>query len=101
MTEREDSCIAGTKIGGMKAAAANKAKHGAGFYAMIGAKGGKLGHTGGFAFAKSQCDCNWIKGSHKIAQCAGKKGGQISKRKSKQPPRLEIEGVVYERDGNS
>ena len=41
--------MAGTKIGGMKAAATNKAKHGSDFYAKIGAKGGKKGHTGGFA----------------------------------------------------
>ena len=39
--------MAGTKAGGMKAAATNKAKYGKEFYARIGQKGGRLGHTGG------------------------------------------------------
>ena len=43
--------MAGTKAGGLKAAATNKAKYGKEFYARIGAKGGRLGHTGGFAVA--------------------------------------------------
>lgn len=34
--------MAGTKAGGLKAAQTNKAKHGADFYAKIGAKGGKI-----------------------------------------------------------
>ena len=38
-----------TKIGGAKAAATNKAKYGKDFYKIIGAKGGRNGHTGGFA----------------------------------------------------
>lgn len=41
--------MAGTKTGGAKAAATNKAKHGEDFYAQIGRMGGKLGKTGGFA----------------------------------------------------
>ena len=40
--------MAGTKAGGQAAAATNKTKYGADFYAKIGAKGGKLGKTGGF-----------------------------------------------------
>ena len=40
--------MAGTKAGGLKAAARNKAKYGADFYAKIGAAGGKKGVTGGF-----------------------------------------------------
>lgn len=63
--------MAGTKIGGMKAAATNKAKHGSDFYAKIGAKGGKNGHTGGFAANPS------------LAREAGRKGGMISRRRPK------------------
>jgi hypothetical protein len=40
--------MAGTKTGGRNAAATNKAKYGADFYARIGRKGGVKGHTGGF-----------------------------------------------------
>lgn len=61
--------MAGTKAGGLKAAATNKAKHGATFYARIGAKGGKLGHSGGFA------------ANPELARIAGAKGGRISRRK--------------------
>ncbi|MGF2565615.1 KGG domain-containing protein, partial [Ralstonia pseudosolanacearum] len=43
------SRMSGTKAGGMKAAATNKAKYGKEFYARIGKKGGQNGHTGGFA----------------------------------------------------
>ena len=41
--------MAGTKEGGFAAARTNKEKYGPDFYAKIGAKGGKKGHTGGFA----------------------------------------------------
>ena len=40
--------MAGTKDGGKAAAATNKKKYGADFYARIGAAGGKKGRTGGF-----------------------------------------------------
>lgn len=60
--------MAGTKLGGMKAAATNKARHGKDFYATIGAKGGKNGHTGGFA------------ANRELARTAGAKGGRISRR---------------------
>lgn len=60
--------MAGTKAGGMKAAATNKAKYGAEFYARIGRKGGQQGHTGGFA------------ANHELARIAGAKGGRLSKR---------------------
>ena len=39
--------MAGTKAGGQKAAATNKARHGADFYAKIGKKGGQNSHGGG------------------------------------------------------
>lgn len=61
--------MAGTKLGGQRAAATNKAKHGINFYAEIGAKGGRNGHTGGFA------------SNPELARIAGSKGGKISKRK--------------------
>lgn len=60
--------MAGTKAGGMKAAATNKARHGTNFYATIGAKGGQNGHTGGFA------------ANRELARIAGAKGGRISRR---------------------
>ena len=60
--------MAGTKAGGAKAAATNKLKHGADFYQRIGAKGGRNGHTGGFASNPA------------LAKIAGKKGGTISRR---------------------
>lgn len=61
--------MAGTKAGGQKAAAANKAKYGPDFYAKIGAAGGKNGRTGGFA------------ANPELARIAGAKGGRISRRK--------------------
>lgn len=60
--------MAGTKEGGRKAAATNKAKYGLSFYADIGRKGGRNGHTGGFAANPA------------LAVEAGRKGGRISKR---------------------
>ena len=60
--------MSGTKIGGVKAAITNKKKHGADFYARIGRKGGKNGHTGGFA------------ANVELAREAGRKGGKKSKR---------------------
>lgn len=63
--------MAGTKAGGMKAAATNKAKFGSDFYAKIGAKGGQNGHTGGFA------------ANPDLARIAGAKGGRISRRGKK------------------
>ena len=60
--------MAGTKAGGLKAAATNKAKYGAEFYARIGQKGGRNGHTGGFAANPA------------LAKIAGAKGGRISRR---------------------
>lgn len=42
--------MAGTRAGGLKASATSKARYGKDFYANIGSKGGKAGHTGGFAY---------------------------------------------------
>ncbi len=63
--------MAGTKTGGKAAAATNKAKYGADFYARIGAKGGKMGTTGGFA------------ANRELARIAGAKGGRVSRRTKK------------------
>lgn len=61
--------MAGTKIGGLKAARTNLQKHGNDFYVKIGTKGGLNGHTGGFA------------ANPDLARMAGRKGGRISSRK--------------------
>lgn len=59
--------MAGNRIGGAKAAAANKKKD-PDFYRKIGRLGGIAGNTGGFA------------SSHELAVSAGRKGGLSSKR---------------------
>lgn len=67
----------------MKAALANKRKHGEDFYAKIGAKGGANGHTGGFA----KDNRTWwqkLLRRPKLAELAGRKGGTISRRKKKE-----------------
>jgi len=63
--------MAGTKAGGKIAAETNKRKYGKDFYAKIGAKGGKLGRTGGFY------------ADRELARIAGAKGGRISRRSKK------------------
>ena len=60
--------MAGTKEGGRKARKTNYERHGKDFYARIGAMGGRLGHTGGFA------------ANPELAKIAGRKGGKKSKR---------------------
>lgn len=60
--------MAGTKAGGKKAAQTNMEKYGDDFYASIGRKGGRNGHTGGFA------------SNPELAREAGRKGGRISRR---------------------
>lgn len=63
--------MAGTKAGGQAAAATNKQKYGSDFYAKIGAKGGKLGRTGGFY------------ANRELARLAGARGGRVSRRSKK------------------
>jgi uncharacterized protein len=63
--------MAGNKKGGEAAAATNKKKYGADFYARIGREGGKKGRTGGF-FANRE-----------LAREAGRRGGRISRRTKK------------------
>lgn len=61
--------MAGTHEGGRKAAQRNLEKHGADFYARIGAMGGKVGRTGGFYANRD------------LARKAGRLGGLKSRRK--------------------
>jgi len=63
-----EQIMAGTRNGGLKAANTNREKYGKEFYAQIGRKGGKNGHTGGFAANPA------------LARIAGAKGGRISRR---------------------
>lgn len=63
--------MAGTIEGGRRAAETNKKKYGSDFYKNIGAKGGKLGKTGGFY------------ANRELAREAGAKGGKISRRGKK------------------
>lgn len=77
--------MAGTKSGGLKAAATNKSKFGDDWYAKIGAKGGRNGHTGGFAMVDEN-------GVHYLAVRAGRKGGLISRRGAAKAKKNETEG---------
>lgn len=60
--------MAGTISGGKKAAQTNIKRHGKDFYVELGRKGGKAGHTGGFA------------SNPELARIAGSIGGKKSKR---------------------
>jgi hypothetical protein len=79
--------MAGTIAGGKAAAATNKSKYGADFYAKIGAIGGKKGTTGGFAAAVKcedpNCPYSSWEPDHFKRECAGSKGGSISRRGKK------------------
>ena len=59
--------MAGTKAGGKKCAETNKSRYGKDWYARIGAKGGRNGHTGGFASMTPE-----------QVRAAGRKGGLTS-----------------------
>ena len=60
--------MSGTLAGGLKASMTNKEKYGKDFYRIIGSKGGRAGHTGGFAAHPD------------LARAAGAKGGRASRR---------------------
>jgi general stress protein YciG len=62
--------MAGTKMGGVKAAATNKQRYGLGFYESIGRIGGKKSRGGGFAM------------NRELAVEAGRRGGQARRRKA-------------------
>lgn len=80
----------GTKAGGKKAAKTNKKKYGREFYAQIGRKGGRNGHTGGFA------------ANPELAKIAGAIGGRKSKRgKAKPKVTRDVDGLEpWERVAN-
>lgn len=61
--------MAGTRRGGMKAAATNKMRYGAQFYETIGRMGGRKSRGGGFAK------------NPELARVAGQKGGKASRRR--------------------
>lgn len=63
--------MAGTRDGGKKARDKNIEKYGPNFYAEIGARGGKNGHTGGFY------------ANRELARKAGRIGGLKSRRGKK------------------
>ena len=65
--------MAGTMTGGKKAAQTNKEKYGEDFYKIQGAKGGRNGRTGGFAWMKANGMDDKIRES-------GRKGGTISRK---------------------
>lgn len=69
--------MAGTKAGGLKAAATNKAKYGDNFYSNLGKMGGRNGHTGGFASDKVGKD--GLTGRQR-ASLVGRDGGRNGKR---------------------
>lgn len=72
----------GTIEGGRKASETNRKKYGGDFYRRIGAKGGKMGRTGGF-FANRE-----------LARTAGAIGG----RKSRRGPNLKRNTDLSEAD---
>ena len=65
--------MAGTARGGRLAAEKNKKKYGPDFYKKIGQRGGRNGHTGGFAAGEE---------GRKRASYWGSIGGSISRRNS-------------------
>ena len=65
--------MAGTKLGGHKAAATNKARYGLNFYEQIGRRGGQISRGGGFAV------------NRELAVTAGRKGGKASRRSPARP----------------
>lgn len=70
--------MAGNTKGGVKAADTNKKRHGADFYARIGAKGGRKSKTGGFA--SNVVGKDGLTGRER-AKLVGAKGGAISRRR--------------------
>ena len=91
--------MAGTKAGAMKAAATNMRRYGTDFYRNIGRKGGRNGHTGGFA------------GDSERAKVVGMIGGSASRRNGSKtanvrykvlhdiPESIMITGIADMKDG--
>lgn len=81
--------MSGTKIGGLKASKTNKELYGEDFYRNIGAKGGRNGHTGGFAANPA------------LARIAGAKGGRASRRRLAKDDIEKAEEVLEEESGRA
>ena len=87
--------MAGTKAGGAKAAKTNKERHGENFYAEIGAKGGRNGHTGGFAANPELAKlCGAIGGSRSTRKGVKNGEGKNSKKKTEQTAKQEKTGLL-------
>ncbi len=86
LDKAEREIMAGNREGGKKAALKNKQLHGEDFYQRIGRKGGKNGHTGGFA------------SNPELAKIAGAKGGKKSRRGKSKKTLKEAEGGESEKD---
>lgn len=71
--------MAGNKEGGAKARDTNRAVYGKDFYARIGAMGGKIGRTGGYA--SEMIGPDGLTGRER-ASINGVKGGKASRRGS-------------------
>lgn len=82
--------MAGNKAGGLKTRQTNIERHGEDFYRRIGSKGGKNGHTGGFASDKVGED--GLTGRQR-AVLAGAIGGHISRRR---PAKRDLEEDIKE-----
>ena len=78
--------MAGNRAGGIKASLKNKQLHGEDFYKRIGQKGGRNGHTGGFA------------SNPELARIAGAKGGKKSRRGKSKKTLKEAEGGESAKD---
>lgn len=74
---KKDNIISGTPQGGRKAAKTNIERYGEGFYQRIGAIGGNLSKSGGFASQKTSPDGRT---GQDRARAAGSIGGKRSKR---------------------
>lgn len=86
LDKAEREIMAGNRAGGIKASLKNKQLHGEDFYQRIGRKGGKNGHTGGFA------------SNPELAREAGRKGGKKSRRGKSKKTLKEAEGGKSEED---
>lgn len=80
LDKAEREIMAGNRAGGLKAALKNKQLQGEDFYQRIGRRGGKNGHTGGFA------------SNPELAREAGRKGGKKSRRGKSKKTLKEAEG---------
>lgn len=85
--------MSGTREGGLKSAATNKLIHGDDFYKRIGSKGGRNGHTGGFASMVIGKD--GLTG-YERAKVYGRIGGSKSKRGACNKVISNIERFEYE-----